>query len=184
MGIKVLQWLDKFTHITGKCISWLTLAMVLVSFLIVLLRYAFNLGWIASQESVLYMHAMVFMLGAAYTLKTDGHVRVDIFYQKMSVKNKAKVNLFGTLFLLLPVAFFIFFISFNYVMQSWNILEQSAEAGGLAFVYINKTLLLLLPATLILQGCAEIIRNILIILDNGINPTLENNEDEQQGVIV
>lgn len=179
MGHNTLKWLDKFTNTTGKLVAWLTLIMVLLSFGIVLLRYAFNLGWVASQESVLYMHAMVFMLGAAYTLKHDGHVRVDIFYQKMSVKNKAKVNLFGCLFLLMPVSLFIFFISVDYVAQSWQIQEKSAEAGGLAFVYLNKSLLLLLPITLILQGIAELIRNSLIIFGK-----LPNTETEQQGVIL
>ncbi|GLX79611.1 hypothetical protein tinsulaeT_29510 [Thalassotalea insulae] len=162
------QWLtltisaiDKFTEHTGKLIAWLTLAMVLLSFAIVVLRYGFNLGWVAMQESVLYFHGMVFMLGAAYTLKADGHVRVDIFYHKFSLKQQALVNIFGGIFMLLPVCISIFIISFDYVMTSWRIMEQSAEAGGLPFVYINKSLILLLAVTLTLQGIAEICRNIL-----------------------
>lgn len=161
---KLLNAIDALTIKTGQFIAWLTLVMVLISFFIVVLRYGFNIGWIAMQESVLYMHAMVFMLGAAYTLKSDGHVRVDIFYQKMSVRNKAKVNLFGTLFFLLPVSIFILSISFDYVAQSWRILEKSSEPGGLAFVYLNKSLLLLLPFTFILQAIAEILRNIILLL--------------------
>ena len=160
---KLVAVFDGINEAIGKTIAWLTLIIVLLTFSIVLLRYGFNLGWIALQESVLYAHAAIFMLGAAYTLKHDGHVRVDIFYQKFSRKQKALVNLFGCLFLLMPVCAFIFYISIDYVLLSWQILEQSGESGGLPFVYLNKTLILLLVITLVLQGVAEIARNILII---------------------
>ncbi|GHF85543.1 TRAP transporter small permease subunit [Thalassotalea marina] len=165
-----LSWLDKFvkridkvTELTGKTIMWFTLVMVIVSFLIVVLRYGFNLGWIAMQESVLYFHGFVFMLGAAYTLKADGHVRVDIFYQKFSQKNQAFVDLFGTLFLLFPVCFAIAFLSWDYVAASWHIMEKSGEAGGLPLVYLSKSLLILLAVTLSLQGLAEVGRNLIVI---------------------
>ena len=161
---KVISLIDKFTELTGKAIAWLTLAMVLVSFIIVVLRYGAGIGWIAMQESVLYLHAIVFMLGAAYTLKADGHVRVDIFYQRFSARTKALVNLLGGLFLLLPVVVFIFYISLDYVIISWQIMEKSSEAGGLPLVYLNKSLLLLLPVTLLLQGLAEIMRNLVFLL--------------------
>ncbi|WDE04451.1 TRAP transporter small permease subunit [Thalassomonas viridans] len=164
-GLKnTLAVIDSFTELTGRMIAWLTLVMVLMTFVIVLLRYGFNLGWVAMQESVLYFHGIVFMLGAAYTLKADGHVRVDIFYQRFSAKNKALVNLFGGIFLLLPVVVFIFYISLDYVVISWQIMEKSSEAGGLPLVYLNKSLLLLLPVTLLLQGLAEIIRNLLFLI--------------------
>jgi len=160
---KTISVIDQFTEITGRLIAWLTFFMVVLSFAIVVLRYGFDLGWIAMQESVLYFHGIVFMLGAAYTLKADGHVRVDIFYQKFNPRQKAWVNLLGSLFLLLPVCITIFIISFDYVISSWSILEKSAEAGGLPLVYLNKSLLLLLAVTLTLQGLAEIARNIEII---------------------
>ena len=102
----VTAFIDKITDSTGKLISWLTLFMVLLTFLIVVLRYGFNIGWIAMQESVLYFHGTVFMLGAAYTLKADGHVRVDIFYQNFSIKGKALVNLLGALFLFVVSYFY------------------------------------------------------------------------------
>ncbi len=160
---KILHAIDAITEVLGTAVSWLTLLMVLLTFSIVVLRYGFNLGWIAMQESVLYFHGLVFMLGGAYTLKHDGHVRVDIFYQRYSVKQKAYLNLFGSLILLLPVCVFIFFISFNYVESSWQIMESSSEAGGLPLVYLNKSLILLLAVSLSLQGLAEIIRNSLTI---------------------
>jgi len=160
---KAISIIDLITESIGRVIAWLTLLMVVVSFAIVVLRYGFNLGWIAMQESVLYFHGIVFMLGAGYTLKHDGHVRVDIFYQKFSLKKKAFVNLFGAIFLLLPVCIAIFYVSFDYVAASWRIMEKSSEAGGLPLVYLNKSLILALSLALPLQGFAEIFRNILII---------------------
>lgn len=160
---RLIAIIDIITETIGKTISWLMLAMVLVSFIIVVLRYGFNLGWIAVQESVLYMHGFIFMLGAAYTLKADGHVRVDIFYQRFSHKQQALVNIFGGFFLLLPVCAFIFYISFDYVQMSWHIMEKSPEAGGLPFVYISKSFILLFCVFLSLQAIAEIFRNILTV---------------------
>lgn len=160
--------IDQFTEFTGKAIAWLTFLMVLLSFSIVVLRYGFNLGWVAMQESVLYLHGIVFMLGAAYTLKADGHVRVDIFYQRFNKKQQAMVNLFGAIFLLAPVCITLFIISFDYVVISWQIMEKSSEAGGLPFVYVNKSLIFLLTLTLLLQGMAEIGRNFLVLKDSAI----------------
>ncbi|PCI60432.1 MAG: hypothetical protein COB35_09295 [Gammaproteobacteria bacterium] len=162
---RFIHVVDTITENIGKVISWLLLVMVLVSFLIVVLRYGFNIGWIAMQESVLYMHGFIFMLGAAYTLKADGHVRVDIFYQNFSKKQQALVNIFGGLFLLLPVCIFIFYISFDYVQMSWHIMENSPEAGGLPLVYISKSFILLFSTMLSLQGLAEMGRNIIIFFD-------------------
>ncbi|REL30618.1 TRAP transporter small permease subunit [Thalassotalea euphylliae] len=155
-----LAMIDRITVGLGAVIRWLTLLMVVLTFAIVVLRYGFNIGWIAMQESVLYLHGLVFMLGAAYTLKADGHVRVDIFYQGYTAKQKALVNLMGTLILLLPVVIFVFIVSFDYVLTSWRIAEKSSEAGGLPFVYLSKTYLWLFAIALGLQGLAEIIRNI------------------------
>ncbi len=170
---KSVKYIDNITDIIGKLVSWLTLFMVLLVFVIVVLRYGFSVGWIGMQESVFYFHGLVFMLGAAYTLKADAHVRVDIFYQNFSTKKKALVNLFGGVFLLLPVCGFIFYISFDYVALSWRIMEKSSEAGGLPLVYLNKSFLLLLPTALILQGFAEMARNVIILLTK---ESLEVNE--------
>ncbi len=155
--------LDQIAEYTGRFISWATLLMVLVTFLVVVLRYVFDLGWIALQESVTYLHASVFMLGAAYTLKHQGHVRVDIFYQKMSPRSRAWVDLLGTLLLLFPFCGFIFWVSWEYVLNSWNVLEGSREAGGLPGVFLLKSLILLLPLTLGLQGISTMLRNIMLL---------------------
>ncbi|MCV6590718.1 MAG: TRAP transporter small permease subunit [Marinobacterium sp.] len=160
---RLMHGLDQFSEWTGNFISWLTLAMVLVTFVVVVMRYLFNTGNIALQESVIYMHSFVFLLGAAYTLKHDGHVRVDIFYRPMGEKGKAIINLIGTLCLLLPVAGFILYISWDYVASSWALKEGSQEAGGLDFRYILKGAIIAMPVIIILQGIAELIRSILIL---------------------
>ena len=144
--------LDSINEWAGRTVAWLTLAMVIVTFTVVLLRYLFNIGWIAMQESITYMHALVFMLGAAYTLKHEGHVRVDIFYSKFSARARAWVDLLGTLFLLLPVCLFILWISGDYVASSWRVLEGSREAGGLPMVFLLKSIIPLMAGLMILQG--------------------------------
>jgi len=169
--------IDAVSEWSGRGIAWLTLLMVAVTFLVVVLRYLFNLGWIAMQESVTYMHALVFMLGAAYTLKHEGHVRVDIFYRTMSTRGRAWVDLLGTLLLLLPVCSFIFWVSLDYVLSSWSLLESSREAGGLPWVYLLKTALLLMPALMIVQGIGELMRNALVLL--GHAKTRPRSHDEE-----
>ena len=161
--LKLVQKLENINELVGRLIAWLTLLIVLVTFLVVILRYGFNFGSIALQESTSYFHAFVFMLGAAYTLKHDGHVRVDIFYRKMNKTKKAWVDLLGTAFLLFPVCLFILISSWDYVFVSWGLLEESGEAGGLAYVYILKTALLIMPILLMLQGTALVLRNLITI---------------------
>src|SRR5690554_3916115 len=123
----LLAWLDGFTEVVGRSIAWLVIIMMTVQFIIVVMRYAFSLHSVVMQESVMYMHAMVFMLGAAWTLRHDGHVRVDIFYRKLSVRGRAWVDLLGTLFLLFPIILFIAYMSFGYVLNSWIIMERSPD---------------------------------------------------------
>ena len=156
-----LRKIDSFHLKLCQLVSWFTLIMVLLTFLIVILRYGFNLGWIAMQESVMYLHTVVFLLGAAHTLRANEHVRVDILYRRFSPKKQAKVDVFGSLFLLLPVNIFIFVISFEYVMRSWRIMEASQEAGGIPGVFLLKSLILVFAFTMVLQGIAELARNLI-----------------------
>ena len=149
----------------GHLVSWLTLGMVVVTFLVVTLRYGFDIGWIAMQESITYMHAIAFMLGAAYTLKHDGHVRVDIFYRNMSPSVQAWINVTGAFMLLMPVCVFIFWSSLEYVSTSWNLLEGSREAGGLPLVFALKTCIPIMSVLLMTQGIASICRSLLVIYD-------------------
>jgi TRAP-type mannitol/chloroaromatic compound transport system permease small subunit len=162
----IIQKLEQTSEISGRFIAWLTLFIVLITFIVVVLRYVFDMGSIAMQESISYMHAFIFMLGAAYTLKHDGHVRVDIFYRKMSLCRKAWVDFLGTILLLFPVCLFIFFSSWDYVFTSWSQLEESSEAGGLAYVYLLKTTLLIMPLLLMIQGAALALKNLLLIKES------------------
>jgi len=160
---RLVRYLDSINELIGASVAWLTLAMMVITCLIVVSRYIFNLGSIALQETVMYMHGMVFMLGIGYTLKHQGHVRVDIFYDKFSPRNKAFVDLFGTLIFLLPIGIFILFTSYNYVSFSWSLAESSAQPGGLPGVYLLKTLIPMMAFLLILQGLAEIGRAIMTL---------------------
>lgn len=160
---QLIRLLDGLSEWTGRTISWLTLLMVIITFIIVVMRYAFNVGNIALQESVIYMHSFVFLLGAAYTLKHDGHVRVDIFYRPLSERGKAWVNITGILLLLFPVAGFIGYISWEYVATSWALKEGSQESGGLDIRYILKSALIAMPILICLQGISELCRCILVL---------------------
>ena len=161
----IVRYIDTFTDYLGRLLVWLGLAMALLTAFIVLLRYGFNVGSITSQEAVIYMHGCLFMLGAAYTLKTNAHVRVDIFYQKFDERSRAWVNALGGIVFLLPLCIFIFFISWNYTAASWAIREASPEPGGIPAVFLLKSLLPLMALNLMIQGIAETLRNTLILID-------------------
>lgn len=148
--------LARAVEVVGRSVAWLTLVMTLLAFAIVVLRYGFNLGWIWLQESVTYLHAAVFMLAAAWAFQTDDHVRVDIFYRQASPRYKSIVNLAGTLLFLVPLCLFLIYVGWDYVAASWSTREASREAGGLPLVWVLKTLILALPALLLLQSLVTI----------------------------
>ena len=160
------DFIDAFIDRIGRAVSWLTLAMVLITFLVVVLRYVFNSGWIALQESISYLHALVFLIGASYTLKYNEHVRVDIFYQTLGVKGQAWIDFLGSLFILLPVMVFIIWISWDYILDSWRVLETSREAGGLPGVYLLKSVILIMAGLLVLQAIALILRSLNKLLQS------------------
>ena len=145
-------WIRAVVGFTGRSVSWLSLLMVTVTFGIVVFRYGFNLTWVSVQESVIYLHAMVFLLAAGWTLSEDGHVRVDIIYAARSERYRAWVNLLGSCLFLLPLCVFTFAVAWDYVASSWALKESSREAGGLDAVYLLKSLILLGPLLLFLQG--------------------------------
>jgi len=140
----------------GRTVSWLTLVMVFLIFGIVVLRYGFNQGWIWLQESVIYLHAMVFMVAAAWAFQTDDHVRVDIFYRDKPARYKNWINLAGTLLFLIPFCLFLLIIGWAYVAASWATMESSREAGGLPLVFLLKSLILVMPALLLLQSWSTV----------------------------
>mgnify|MGYP001331661537 CR=1 FL=1 len=152
-----LVFLDKINRAIGKGVANLTLLMVLVTFVVVVLRYGFNLGWIWLQELVTWMHAAVFLLAAAYTFSEDAHVRVDVFYRNWGERMKNKVNLIGNVFCLCPIALLLLVGSLDYVSASWEMQESSREAGGLAYPLIPllKTLIPFAGLMLFFQGLAQ-----------------------------
>src|SRR5690606_6683547 len=150
--LRLAGMVDRLNLLFGKACAWLTLFLVLGTALVVILRYGFGIGATALQEAVLYAHALVFMGATAWVLQRNGHVRVDIFYQKFGPRSQALVEMFGTLFFLLPVCLFLGWASWDYVSNSWATLEASSETGGLKFVYLQKSIILVLVVSLVLQG--------------------------------
>ncbi len=154
--------IDRFSRTTGRVTAWLTLFMVLTTFVIVVMRYAFDVGLIWVQESVTWMHAMVFMIGAAYTLQREDHVRVDIFYREMSARRRAWVDVLGVVVLLLPMCVFLAIKAWDFVALSWSLREASRESGGLPYPLLPllKTVLILMPAAVALQGVSLALHSI------------------------
>ena len=154
---------DRVNDVIGRSVAWLTLAMVIVTFTVVVLRYGFSLGWVWMQESYVWMHGIVFLLGAGYTLLYNGHVRVDVFYRPGSVRFKAWVDLAGVIFLLLPVIILLWDVGLPYVVASWEKLEASREAGGLPALFLLKTVILVFCVLMGLQGLSLAGRSALIL---------------------
>ena len=157
--------LDRISIVVGRSVSWLTLLMVLVTFIVVIMRYVFDAGAVWLQESVIWMHAVVFMLGAAFTLQQEEHVRVDIIYRNMSKTRRAWVDFLGATFFLLPVSVFLAYAAWDFVVISWQLRESSREPGGLPYPLIPllKTVLLLMPLALTLQGISMLLASVRTI---------------------
>lgn len=169
-----MQFLENIIHRIGKVSSWLTLAMIATLFAVVVLRYVFSVGWVAMQETVLWMHSAVFLITASWTLGVDGHVRVDVFYRRFSKRRKGWVDLFGTLLFLFPVAGFLLYSSLPYVQRSWAIGESSFESGGLPAVYLLKTLIPVAAILLLLQGLVIIFKQVQVIRSHSQKGSIHN----------
>ena len=152
--------IDRLTTGIGRAVAWLALAVVLLQFALVVARYLFGLGSIWATESVIYAHATLFMLAAAWTLRAGGHVRVDVFYAEATPRTRAKIDLAGSVLLLLPFSTVLVWLSVPYAVRSWAILERSQETSGLPLVYLLKTLIPLFAFLMALQGIAQAIRAI------------------------
>jgi TRAP-type mannitol/chloroaromatic compound transport system permease small subunit len=161
----IVNSLDRLSRLTGKLAGYLCLVMAAVTGLVVLLRYGFNIGSVALQETISYLHAAVFMLGAAYTLQRGAHVRVDIFYRRCSRRSRAWIDSVGAIVFLMPLCVFIASVSWDYMLDSWSVRESSADPGGLPAVFLLKTLIPVMAITLMLQGFAEILRKLAILLE-------------------
>ncbi len=164
------RWVDGINEWVGRTVSWLSFGIVVVTFLVAMLRYIFNLGWVWMQESYVWMHGIVFMVASGYTLLYDGHVRVDIFYRDASERFKAWVDLFGSLFLLLPGIGIVWYAAYTYVLMSWIRVEQSREAGGMPGLFLLKSCMLAFCVLVGLQGLALAFRSILVLTGHRQKP--------------
>jgi TRAP-type mannitol/chloroaromatic compound transport system permease small subunit len=163
----VADRIDALTAAVGHAVAWCLLAMVIVQVVLVLTRYILGVGSIWLQEAIIYAHAALFMLAAAWTLQQGGHVRVDIFYVEASARRRALIDLFGAVILLFPFAITLVWMSAPYVARSWGILEHSRETSGLPFVFLLKTLIPLFALLLGLQGVSQAIRAVIVLVGNG-----------------
>ncbi|MFD1194204.1 TRAP transporter small permease subunit [Seohaeicola saemankumensis] len=150
--------IDQLNRAVALVVRWLALVMVLVQFCIVIGRYVFGYNSIAAQESVLYMHATLFMLGAGFTLLVDKHVRVDVFFAKLSDTSKRRVDIFGHLFLLIPSMTALLYWSWPSVRNSWKILEGPISVGGIEAVFLLKSLIPAFCILVLLQSLSILVR--------------------------
>ena len=159
---------DSLIERLGNVLNVLMIALVCVVIVVVVGRYFFEIGSVALQELTTYLHATIFMLGIAYTLKHDGHVRVDIFYRNFSKRSQALINVIGGLVFILPISVFIGWSSWEYVLASWSIMETSIENNGLPFVYLLKTVMLIMPFLLVIQGLITVTKNLLALYGSSL----------------
>lgn len=159
----IAKYIDTFNEWIGRIVAWAALTMVLMQFAVVVMRYAFGLGSIMMQESVIYLHSILFMIGAGYTLLHDGHVRVDIFYRDASENKKALVDLLGSIFFIIPVCALIWWASLPYVQNSWAVLEGSKETSGIQGVFLLKSVVLVFAFLVFAQGLSTIAKSILTL---------------------
>ena len=157
----IAQTIDSVSRSVGNAVAFAAIAMALVTTTVVILRYGFGQGAIAAQESVLYLHGALFMLGAAPTLLTDKHVRVDVFYRNFTDRQKHWVNTIGHTVFTLPFCTLIVFGSWGYVSESWSIMESSPEPGGIPAVFLLKTLIPAMALLLALQAMSLIIQGLI-----------------------
>lgn len=151
--------IDRVNVMTGQTLAWFTLFVVLIQFSVVLMRYVFGVGSIWMQELIVYLHAFLFMLASAYTLSKEGHVRVDIFYREARARTKAYVNLFGATFLVIPVCVLIVLVSWQYVSNSWAIMEGSQETSGIQARFLLKSAIIGFAVQMGLQAYVMIVRS-------------------------
>ncbi|SHK17179.1 TRAP-type mannitol/chloroaromatic compound transport system, small permease component [Reichenbachiella agariperforans] len=164
---KIVNWINLFTDKTGSLVSYISVILVVLIAIDVVLRYLFSWTSSANQELEWHLFAALFLLGAAYTLRHDKHVRVDLFYSRFSIKTKAWINLLGTLIFLMPFCWAVLYTSVPFVIDAWNINESSPEPGGLPHRFLVKSTIPISAILLSLQGVAITLDNLSTIL----NPT-------------
>lgn len=163
----LVRAIDALNDWIGRTAAWLTLGCVLTCFAVVVLRYAFGIGFPWLQELYVWQHAAVFMAGAGYTMLQRGHVNVDVLYGRMKPRSRAWIDIVGTLVFLFPWLAIVAITSAPFVLSSWSIREASSTAGGLPAVYLLKSLVWVFCAVLFVQGLALIARRALFLTGHG-----------------
>ena len=174
----LIKRIDQLNEMVGRLMGWLTILMVINVFVVVVLRYAFSLGWVWMQELYIWVHATVFMLGAGYTLLHDGHVRIDLIYRTASPRYKAIVDIIGSVFLAGPLIYLIFTRSWPLVLRSIENMERSAEAGGLPAVYLLKSVIVVFCILFGLQILALLLRSLITLISGQPTPSVYQIKDE------
>lgn len=162
--------LENTNRYIGKAVAWLTLATVLVCFATVYLRFALGIGLIWLQETYMWTHAMTIMLGSGFALLNGGFVRVDMLNQRMGLRQKALVEIGGTLCFLIPFVVMLLYSGWSFFANSWRMGERSAYEGGLPGLYLLKGMLLVFAILLSIQGAAILIRSIVTLLSSKSRP--------------
>lgn len=163
--------IDGVCGLIGRVAAWAVLAMVIVQAAIVVLRYLFGFGSLWMQESLVYFHAALVLFAAGWTLSVNGHVRVDIFYADASPSTKARVDLAGSLLLLIPFMVAVIWFSWPYAARAWALREGSREAGGIPLVFLLKSFIPAFAALMVLQGLAQALRAALTLATANPNAT-------------
>ena len=161
---KLSHWIDTLNLWVGRFVAWSTAVVVVVVFVDVVMRYAFNTSFVFTQELEWHLFAFIFLMGAGYTLLKDGHVRVDIFYQRLGPKSKAWIDLLGVLFFLIPGCFLIIATSIPFVQSSWAVMEGSPDPGGIPYRFLLKACIPVGFVLVLLQGLSLGIKSLLTIL--------------------
>lgn len=168
---RLSQWVDTINEWVGRGTAWVSLALVTVVFIDVVMRYAFNRSFVFVQELEWHIFAFIFLIGAGYTLLHDGHVRVDIFYQRLGPKGKAWINLAGVLIFLIPGCLMIITTSWHFASRAFAVGEGSPDPGGIPYRFIVKSLIPVGFSLLLAQGISMGLHSLLQIL--GIEKTEE-----------
>jgi TRAP-type mannitol/chloroaromatic compound transport system permease small subunit len=156
--------IDRSNEAVGRMVSWVSLLLVLVVFVDVVMRYLFKTSFVFTQELEWHLFAFIFLIGAGYTLLHDGHVRVDIIYQRLGTRGRAWVNLIGVIFFLIPGCYLVISTSWNFVGNSFSMLEGSPDPGGIPYRFIVKGTMTVGYALLLLQGISMGLHALLQIL--------------------
>jgi TRAP-type mannitol/chloroaromatic compound transport system permease small subunit len=166
--IKLLQAfsgaIDKFNEVVGRGVSWVSLLLVIVVFVDVVMRYLFKTSFVFTQELEWHLFAFIFLIGAGYTLLHDGHVRVDIIYQRMDLKGRAWINLIGVILFLIPGCLLVISTSWKFVSNSFSMLEGSPDPGGIPYRFIIKGTMTVGYILLLLQGLSMGTHSLLQIM--------------------